>query len=275
MKKILIGGLIIIIISYIGYNVQLKSQKITEKHQLNKEDFNVLLYSKTNGWNHKDAITSAKNIFKIIAKQAQWKLIIANDSTLFTSKQLEYFDVVIWNNVTGRTLNDFQREAFKSYLEQGGGYVGIHGAGDSSQDWDWYENELVRARFSHHPNDPQFQIGKLNKECTFLFKTCEALPQKWIWEDEWYVFYNSPRNKGTNVLYTLDETNMLMNDTSQSNKNWGMGEDHPVIWYHYIKKGKAFYTALGHKGVYFENQTYQALLKEAVHWAGNSKTKLN
>lgn len=29
------------------------------------------------------------------------------------------------------------------YIENGGGWIGIHGAGDASSDWDWYEQTLI------------------------------------------------------------------------------------------------------------------------------------
>ena len=82
---------------------------------LDKSNFNVLLYSKANGWVHTDAIAAAKEVFPRLAQQQGWKLTVSDDSALFNPAQLSYFDVVIWNNVTGQTLDDTQRKAFKNY----------------------------------------------------------------------------------------------------------------------------------------------------------------
>lgn len=182
---------------------------------------------------------------------------------------MAFFDVVVWSNVTGQTLNKRQRKAFKNYIENGGGFVGIHGSGDSSQQWEWYQEQLIRAKFSHHPMQPQFQKGKLEKSCHATFPTCSTFPEVWEWEDEWYVFYESPRKKGSAILYSLDETDLVMR-ADQKDKNWGMGEDHPIAWYHCQEKGKVFYTAMGHKGVYYQDPIFQKLLLEAVEWAGNN-----
>ena len=54
-----------------------------------------------------------------------------------------------------------------------------------------------------------------------------------------------------------------------------MGEDHPVVWYHCQKNGKVFYTAMGHKGTYYQDKQYQQLLVEAVEWAGNTSVNCN
>lgn len=235
---------------------------------LNKEDFNVLLYSKANAWVHIDAIKAAKAIFPQLAQKQRWKLTVSDSGSLFNPEQLALFDVIVWSNVTGQTLTTAQRKSFRDYIENGGGFVGIHGSGDSSQQWEWYQNELIRAQFSHHPMQPQFQEGTLQKTCTPSFQACEALPENWQWEDEWYVFYESPRKKGSTILYNLDETNLVMG-IDQEGKNWGMGEDHPIVWYHDQEKGRVFYTAMGHKGDYYNDATYQNLLIQAVEWAGN------
>ena len=87
------------------------------------------------------------------------------------------------------------------------------------------------------------------------------------------MFYESPRKKGAHILYTLDETDMVMSgvlkDGSLLDKGFGMGDDHPIVWYNCVGKGKAFYSALGHKANYYKSPNYNRLLTEAVNWAGN------
>ena len=209
-----------------------------------------------------------------MAKKQGWKLVISDDSAVFNTEQLPYFDVVIWNNVTGQTLNQVQRETFQNYIETGGGFVGIHGAGDGSHQWDWYEKKVIRSLFSHHPMQPQFQVGTLNKVGDSLFPAIKDFPDQWQWEDEWYVFYESAKQHGSTVLYNLTESNLTLVGTSED-KQWSMGEDHPIVWYHCLEKGKVFYTAMGHKGNYYQDPLYQKLLIEAVEWAGNTRINCN
>jgi len=242
--------------------------------KLDKDDYNVLLYSKANGWVHEDAIAVAKEIFLRIAQKQNWKLTISDDSALFNTVQLSYFDVVIWNNVTGQTLDSIQRETFKNYIETGGGFVGIHGSGDDSHQWEWYDKNVIRTLFSHHPMKPQFQVGALNKIGDSVFPAAKDFPDQWKWEEEWYVFYESPKQHGSTVLFNLDESNLVMVGEKED-KQWGMGEDHPIVWYHCQEKGKVFYTAMGHKGTYYQDTLYQQLLIEAVEWAGNNSIKCN
>ena len=281
---------IFFIVLYLGYftakKIQSKWAEVPSKTEkvpndslptllkLDKDDYNVLLYSKANGWVHEDAIAAAKEIFPRIAQKQNWKLMVSDDNTLFNTAQLSYFDVVIWNNVTGQTLDSLQRETFKNYIETGGGFVGIHGSGDNSHQWEWYDKNVIRTLFSHHPMQPQFQVGTLNKVGDSVFPATKDFPDQWKWEEEWYVFYESPKQHGSTVLYNLDESELVMVG-EQEDKQWGMGEDHPIVWYHCQKKGKVFYTAMGHKGTYYRDTLYQQLLIEAVEWAGNTSINCN
>ena len=80
------------------------SETLSAVQNLNQADFNVLLYSKANGWVHEDAIPAAKELFRTLAKENSWNLTITDDSLIYTPEQLAFFDVVVWNNVTGNTL---------------------------------------------------------------------------------------------------------------------------------------------------------------------------
>ena len=39
---------------------------------------------------------------------------------------------------------------------------------------------------------------------------------------------------------------MLLRVDETSYEGGGMGSDHPIAWCHFVGKGRAFYTALGH-----------------------------
>lgn len=236
------------------------------------KDFSVLVFSKTNGFPHSEAIAASKTAFRQMGDKNNWTVFITDNGAAFNDAYLSKFDVVIWNNATGRNLNDEQRESFKNYIEGGGSFVGIHGAGDESHHWPWYEKNLIGADFSHHSISPQFQEATLHRECPDGFSTCNNYPEKWVRTDEWYVFLNNPRENGARVLYTADESTFETSGNIKylvSDKDFGMGDDHPIVWYNCVGQGKAFYSALGHAGVAFEEQNYLRLLEDAIQWAGD------
>lgn len=152
------------------------------------KDFSVLLFTKTNAFRHSSAIKAAIPAFEQMADEQDWTLFSTSSGAVFNTEQLAKFDVVIWNNSTGKVLTEEQRAAFRSYMENGGGFVGIHGAGDGSHRWDWYEDELIGARFSHHSLNPQFQVADMHLECdSASIFPCADLARKWTRSEEWYV----------------------------------------------------------------------------------------
>ena len=61
----------------------------------------------------------------------------------------EQFDAVVFNNVSGDVFTPDQRAAFKAFVENGGGYLGIHAAGDNSHAaWDWYMKAILGTTFT-------------------------------------------------------------------------------------------------------------------------------
>jgi len=72
----------------------------------------------------------------------------------------------------------------------------------------------------------------------------QGLPEVWTHTDEWYVFFDNPRAKGFNIVYTIVGDKIMPNGNMlfTKDKNFGMGKDHPVAWSHTVGKGKTFYT---------------------------------
>lgn len=237
------------------------------------KDFSVLLFSKTNGFPHNSAIAAAKPAFEKMATKNNWSVFSTNNGAVFNKEQLAKFDLIIWSNATGRNLTDEQRVAFKNYMEQGGSFMGIHGAGDSSHKWDWYYDYLIGAHFSHHSLSPQIQKAPLHLECDSASSyPCLSLPTTFERSDEWYVFFDNPREKGFTILYTLDETGLSMNGNIpllENSKDFGMGADHPIIWYKCLPNGgRTFYSAMGHTGESFSEAIHLDILERGVKWAG-------
>lgn len=281
LKVLLYSFLGFILISFIGIGIFVYKVKFglpfydKERPTLpaEMEGFSVLLFSKTNGFPHSEAIANAIPAFEAMAKQNNWSLLTTNNAAIFNKEQLVKFDVVIWSNATGRNLTDEQREAFREYMENGGGFLGIHGTGDDSHHWDWYYETLIGAHFSHHPLDPQIQAANLNLECDSTSSyPCLNLPSTFKRSDEWYVFYDNPRTRGYNILYTLDEQGLEMSGNIKylvSDKDFGMGSDHPIVWYKCLPNGgRTFYSAMGHTGASFQEKVHLEILEKGIQWAG-------
>ena len=227
----------------------------------------VLLFSKSTGFRHGESIETGKQVFDDLAKKNNWFLYSTEEGGVFNSEQLAKFDAIIFNNSTGRLLNDDQQKVLQQYVENGGSLIGIHGAGDDSHHWDWYEQNLVGSLFSHHSLKPQFQETEITLDAVQDSLMSQGLPARWTHADEWYVFFENPRDKGFNIIYTIDgdKINPDGNILFTKDKNFGMGKDHPVAWYRVTGKGRTFYTSIGHDATAWKQDAFVRMLENAVN----------
>ena len=231
----------------------------------------VLLFSKSTGFRHEASIEAGKAKFRELAKKNNWFLYDTEEGGVFNPSQLEKFDVVIFNNSTGRVLNDEQQKALEDYVNNGGNLIGIHGSGDNSHHWDWYEQNLMGAHFSHHPLDPQLQLAEITLNPVGDSTLAAGLPAKWSHSDEWYVFQQNPRDKGFSILYTIDgeAINPNGNILWMKGMDFGMGKDHPVAWYHDAGKGRTFYTSIGHDPSAWQKEAFITMMEHASSRGAN------
>ena len=227
----------------------------------------ILVFSKTNGYRHEDAIPAANAMFAAVAKQKGWGYFQTENGATFSPAILSRFDAVVFNNVSGDVFTPDQRKALKSFIEQGGGFVGVHAAGgDPSYDWTWYVKDLIGAQFIGHPMNPQFQAATVKVEDR-THPATQGLPASWKRTDEWYSFDKPARQPGYHVLLTLDESSFA--NHKMFGKDLSMGADHPIAWWHCLGKGRVLYSALGHQASAYAEPLYRAMLTKAVDWSLN------
>jgi hypothetical protein len=223
----------------------------------------VLVFSKTNSFRHVDAIPAANELFRSFAEAEGWSITFTENAAVHNAAELEAFDLIVWNNVSGDVLTLDQRAAFRSWIEGGGPVLAIHATGgDPVYQWDWHPAAFIRAQFIGHPLLPQFQEAVVKVE-NRDHPAMTHLPANWTFKDEWYSFKTSPREK-VHVLASLDESTYNPSLAGPFG-SLRMG-DHPIIWYHEVGKGTVFYSALGHRAAAYSDMAYRRLLVEAARW---------
>lgn len=189
----------------------------------------ILVFSKTEGFRH-GSIEAGQEAVRRLGMENNIQVHITEDASSFSEEVLSGMDAVVFLNTTGTILDENQKAAFKNYIRNGGGYVGVHSATDTEYEWPWY-NRLVGAYFKNHPRvqSAVLEIVDPNHASTSM------LPELWEREDEWYNFRDM--NEDVQVLIKIDT------DSFEGSEHPG---SHPMAWYHEYDGGRAFYTALGH-----------------------------
>ncbi|HEX7753494.1 MAG TPA: ThuA domain-containing protein [Novosphingobium sp.] len=234
----------------------------------------LLLFEKINGFRDGPSVDAAHAAFLALAREKNWAIVTTENGAAFTPAILRQFDAVIWNNISGDVLTLRQRRAFQDWMAGGGGFVGVHGsAGDPAYFWDWYADTLIGARFKGHPMAPQFQDAKVRID-EAAHPIARGLPAEWVMNDEWYSFRSNPRDTGSRIVATLDESTYKPEGMGGSLR---MG-DHPIAWTRCVGRdgpgrGRMFYSAIGHRPERYGDALYRQMLTQAIEWAADRGAK--
>jgi type 1 glutamine amidotransferase len=224
----------------------------------------ILMFDKITGFRDAPSVGAAQSALERIAQTRGWSLVRTDNGAVFNFRDLQRFDVVVWNNISGDALTVEQRAAFRGWMERGGGFAGIHGAaGDPVYFWDWYIDTLIGARFLEHTGNPQFQAARVVVDDPKNW-IVRGIGPDWTMTEEWYSFRNNPRASGAHVLATLDEKTYA--PVSRRGENLRMG-DHPIAWTRCVGNGRSFYTAIGHRPESYLEAHSAILLERGIAWA--------
>lgn len=212
----------------------------------------VLVFCKTAGYHHASIANGIVAIEKL-GSENNFDVDTTIDAGKFNAKNLKQYKAIIFLSTTGDVLNDEQQEAFKKYIEAGGGYMGIHAATDCEYDWQWYGN-LSGAYFGGHPAQQTATLHIVDPNNI----STKHLPDPWVRKDEWYSF--KWMAKDLHVLITIDE------------KSYDLGKikpmgNHPMAWYHEYDGGRAFYTELGHVEESYTDPLYLRHILGGIEYA--------
>ena len=223
--------------------------------------FDVLVFSRTTGFRHSDAIDAGKLAIPQMGEDGNYNVDLSEDPTKFSDAGLRPYEVVVFLNDDGEgILNAAQRTAFERWTQRGGGIVAIHADANADRNWAWKGDMNGGAWFNNHPDGAlQFQQAKVLRTDDTHPATVNV-PEEWTREDEWYNFTAEPQN--VHVLLKLDESTYVEQDGSD-----GVDDDHPIAWCSNYDGGRHFYTALGHKGSYWSEPFYLAHIRGAIEWA--------
>jgi len=163
-------------------------------------------------------------------------------------ERTKQFDIII-QYTTGMQLTKEQEKGLCDFVQNGGGYVGIHSASDSFKNADRYW-EMLGGRFAGHGG------GKFTV----------------------YIYdHDHPITRGMRDFEIQDETyshnyhrNAQMRSLTRMNRG---NERQSMSWVSSYGKGRVFYTGNGHGREAWTNPHFQRLVVRAAYWAAVRKVK--
>src|SRR6266496_458537 len=171
---------------------------------------------------HKNIADSVKAIKKMGAENG-FAIDSSDDPKLFTPENLKQYRALVFSNSNNEAFeNDAQRDAFRKFIEAGGGYVGIHSASGSERKWPYYWT-VAGGSFARHPPLQKFTIRVKDHSNP----ATKHLPDSFEWEDECY--FNIYLNPNLHPLLVTDPAKL--NDPQRD--KWPvdlLGNSLPLAW---------------------------------------------
>lgn len=237
------------------------------------QDFRILHYTQTTGWDHGTADESLQ-MFQELGVANNFAVEQDVDGTSFNDlATLQQYDVIVWSNTSGSyNLDATQRANFEAYIQGGGSYLGIHAASDTYRHstanggdtgiWDFYAEEVCGGSVQNAPNHT---AQNFNADLLHLgtHASLANIPNPWNKAEEYYYWENGYLSPNITEVLRVVSTGTETYDIPR-----------PISWYMNISGGgRSFYTALGHDPDDYTNDTYfRNHIRDALLWVANANT---
>ncbi|HYI96946.1 MAG TPA: ThuA domain-containing protein [Bryobacteraceae bacterium] len=225
----------------------------------------ILIYTRnfvTNGkgYVHDNIATSVETI-KALGMENGFAADASDDPKVFTIQNLKQYKAIVFSNSNHEAFeNDGQREAFKKFVQSGGGVVGIHIATGTERQWPYFWS-VMGGRFVRHPKIQKFTVVVKDPR----HPATADLPSKFEWADECYLF--DKMNPDVKVLLTADPAQL--DDPKKAELPGGELRDgmYPLSWYNTFDGGRQYYTSLGHKKEHYAEPLLRKQITGGILWA--------
>lgn len=215
------------------------------------------------GYVHDNIATSVAAI-RTMGAEKGFAVDVSDQPSVFTPANLKQYAALVFANSNDQAFSDeLQRNAFKSYIESGGGFVGLHSAAGSERGWPYFA-QVLGGRFAAHPRQQTFTVDVADP----TFPATQGIPAHFQWNDECYFLEHL--NPGIHSVLTTDRTKLQYLDQLKVDVNT-FPNPLPLAWYQTFDGGREYYLALGHNKADYANPILYHLLENGILWVIQAK----
>jgi type 1 glutamine amidotransferase len=228
------------------------------------KDLRILVYTRNytpdgKGYVH-DNIASSVDAIKKMGAESGFAVDASDDPAVFTKRNLKRYAAIVFSNSNNEAFaSDAQRDAFKHYIESGGGGVGLHSSSGSERNWPYFW-QVLGGKFAAHPRMQSFTVKVADPD----FPAVKGLPAEFTWRDECYFIENL--NPDIHPVLVTDRTKLSYLDLMKIDVN-SFPNPLPLAWYHNFDGGREFYLALGHNKEDYANPILYGIIERGILWA--------
>ncbi len=209
---------------------------------------------------HISFIGEAVKWFPKMAQQQNFAFDTTSNWNNLNADFLSRYQVVMFLDTRPETTS--QRDAFRKYMENGGGWMGFHFSAFAltpsqyPQNWDWFHQTFLGSgQYKSNTWRPTSAILRVEQS---RHAATRHLPQ--IFQsapNEWYRWEKDLRaNPDIDVLVAIDPASFPLGTGPKAYEIWHHG-DYPVVWTN--KKYKMLYLNMGHNDIDYGNKPNKEL----------------
>jgi type 1 glutamine amidotransferase len=212
----------------------------------------VLMITTTAAFRHDSIPTAQQVMTDLAARTGEFSVTVTEDLSAISESRLAQTNVLMFALTSGELpLSDGQKAAIVAFVNNGGGFIGVHSATDTLYQWADY-GRIVGAYFKEHPwtQDAAVTVEDRSHPIT------ASLGANFRLLEEYYTFQQNPR-PAVHVLLSLDAASV------------GAQGDFPLAWTQTFGRGRSYYNALGHFDSTWRDAGFQTQVRNAIRWAAS------
>jgi type 1 glutamine amidotransferase len=167
------------------------------------------------------------------------------ERTVLLPDRLAAYDAVV-DYRTQHGTRDEEREGLLDFVRNGGGYVGLHGAGDIDERASPAFREFLGGEFIQHPAQSDLHIEVFGDH-----PVVEEVDNFDVFDEPYELEWDA------DTVEVLAET---------EHESFGRM---PVLWVKPYVDGRVVYCSLGHRPEVFDHDAFQRIVRNAVHWVAS------
>lgn len=227
----------------------------------------VLVYTRNftpdgKGYVHDNIAASVAAIRKMGVENG-FAVDLSDDPVSFTDANLKRYAALVFANSNNEAFaTDAQKDAFKHYIQSGGGFVGIHSASGSQRDWPYFWS-VLGGKFVVHPRVQSFTVHVVDT----AHVATNGVPAEFDWSDE--VYFTDHRTPGIHPVLVIDRKKLQGLDAMKVDVE-SFPDPLPLAWWQQFDGGREFYVALGHNKNDYSNSILYRIISNGIVWAMTS-----
>lgn len=248
----------------------------------------IAFYTAKSDQAHISFVHEANAWFPKLAAAHHFSYDSTNNWSNLNAAFLKKYQVVLFLDT--RPEDPAQREAFRVYMEHGGGWMGFHFSAfaltpsEFNMDWAWYHTQFLGS--GAYKSNIWRPVPAFLKVENRHHPAASGLPPLFkAPANEWYRWENDlTRNPAIDILMSIDPSSFPLGTGPKQDEIWHSGY-YPVIWSN--RNYKMIYANLGHNDMNYEHPgaggpetlshtfgsspLFDTFMLNALNWLGTGK----